>query len=363
MEVEKMKNKVLLILVGLILVIGLIALACQPKTTPATPTTPTTPATPATPAEKPVNLRWQNCWVEGHYLYPSILEMEKEIEGAGVGLTLDMYGEGQLILSTEMPDALPAGLIEGGITNAGLGWPGIIPPLYLMDAPGIFVSYEQLHRLINGEFGDILNKGFLDNNVKVLAWLYTGVYDSNFNNKKLVKLPEDGKGIKWRVPSAANAACVEAMGGSGVIIPASEAYMAIQRGTADGVWGTVIGMVKDLKMYEVAPLHTRLPNVFGYKYPVVINLDFWNSLSPKQQDVLSKAASNLAEKVKPISDVAIDDIWKWVEQQPGQEIYVVPPEDIAKFNDLMAPAVAKLMEEKIPASELAHYMDLFNAAK
>jgi hypothetical protein len=43
-----------------------------------------------------------------------------------------MYCDGQLILSTEIPDALPAGLVEGGITNAGLGWPGIIPPLYLV---------------------------------------------------------------------------------------------------------------------------------------------------------------------------------------------------------------------------------------
>ncbi len=182
------------------------------------------------------------------------------------------------------------------------------------------------------------------------------------SSKKLIKLPEDVRGLKLRVPNAPTAAAVDALGGSGVILAASELYLGIQRGTVDGCFGTTSSISEGQKMYEVANYWTRMV-ISVPRYGVLVNLNVWNSLAPQQQQVLIQATKDYYGALFKTCSGQEDQIWAEIAKQPHVEVYTVPTADVAKFSALTIPASQKLLAQKIPAADLANYMQLLKEAK
>jgi len=361
-------RKGLIVNVLLILIISmvLIVTACaEPAPTPAPTPTPAPAPTPSpapTPAPEKVNIRFQHCWTVPDYRWPGAENFKKYIEAAGVGLTMDMYPDGQVVSQRDLPTALPEGVVDGAGIGVTRGWPSIIPEASITGAMGLFNSLDHSERFLAGEFGKILDQKFLENNVKVVSYLYGGPSNATFNNQALVKLPEDVAKYKFRVPNAPTAAAVEAMGGTAIIIPAPETYQAIQRGTVDGILGTTSAISGGLKMHEVAYYWTRMTVSLNCS-AVAFNLDFWSRLHPDQQQVLIKAAKDYHDWLIPTCEGQQDVIWDEIAAQPHVEVYVVPPEDAEKFNAIMIPATVKFLGEKIPADDLALYMKLLEEAE
>jgi len=104
----------------------------------------------------------------------------------------------------------------------------------------------------------------------------------------------DLKGLNIRV-SPMYLQMVKGLGGNPVVIPPTEVYSALERNVVDGYcWPSVgirdWGWDKQTK-YVVDPGFYQVPN------PLVMNLNTWNKLPKKLQDLLTEAATEAEKKV------------------------------------------------------------------
>lgn len=104
----------------------------------------------------------------------------------------------------------------------------------------------------------------------------------------------DLKGLNIRV-SPMYLQAIKGLGGNPVVIPPTEVYVALERNVVDGYcWPSVgigdWGWQKQTK-YIVDPGFYQVPN------PLVVNLQTWNKLPKKLQDLLTEAAVEAEKKV------------------------------------------------------------------
>jgi TRAP-type transport system periplasmic protein len=88
---------------------------------------------------------------------------------------------------------------------------------------------------------------------------------------------------------------IKGLGGNPVVIPPTEVYVALERNVVDGYCWPAVGIEdwgwqKQTK-YIVDPGFYQVPN------PLVMNLNTWNKLPKKLQDILTEAAVEAEKKV------------------------------------------------------------------
>jgi len=111
-----------------------------------------------------------------------------------------------------------------------------------------------------------------------------------------IKTPDDMKGKKVRVFGKTLGDFVTAAGGAPTLISGSEQYLAYQRGTVD-VGMTGVSGVKSRKLWEVMDTIT-VTNHADIEFVVVVNTDWWNSLSAEIQGQIREAANAAQENVR-----------------------------------------------------------------
>ena len=137
----------------------------------------------------------------------------------------------------------------------------------------------------------------------------------------------DLKGLNIRV-SPMYLQMVKGLGGNPVVIPPTEVYSALERNVVDGYcWPSVgirdWGWDKQTK-YVVDPGFYQVPN------PLVMNLNAWNKLPKKLQELLTEAATEAEKKV--VAD--FDNLAK--QERPillkaGIQVITLPPVESEKF--------------------------------
>ena len=137
----------------------------------------------------------------------------------------------------------------------------------------------------------------------------------------------DLKGLNIRV-SPMYLQMVKGLGGNPVVIPPTEVYSALERNVVDGYcWPSVgirdWGWDKQTK-FVVDPGFYQVPN------PLVMNLNAWNKLPKKLQELLTEAATEAEKKV--VAD--FDNLAK--QERPillkaGIQVITLPPVESEKF--------------------------------
>ena len=137
----------------------------------------------------------------------------------------------------------------------------------------------------------------------------------------------DLKGLNIRV-SPMYLQMVKGLGGNPIVIPPTEVYSALERNVVDGYcWPSVgirdWGWDKQTK-YVVDPGFYQVPN------PLVMNLNTWNKLPKKLQDLLTESATEAEKKV--VAD--FDNLAK--QERPillkqGLQVITLPPAESEKY--------------------------------
>ena len=171
---------------------------------------------------------------------------------------------------------------------------GLVPQLALFDLPFLFKNADHLHKVLDGEVGQKLLKMVNDK-----GYVALGYWDNGFkqftNSKRPLKLPTDGKGLKFRVMSSkVLIEEIKAMGGIPVVLPFGEVYSALQQGVVDGQENT-ISNIYTKKFYEVQKYMT-LSNHGYLGYLVVMSKKFWKKLPPDLKKVVKEAMKEATEK-------------------------------------------------------------------
>jgi len=221
-----------------------------------------------------------------------VKEIEKLTEGQ---IKVETYYGGQLFSQEGQQNAVRRGALE--MTNTDLNWlANYVPYLNMLAAPYFFKDYEHMTTVLNGEIGKkIADDVAKETNIRMLSSWYMGTRQLNLRDiGRIVKTPEDMKGIKLRMPNSPSWLYMgKALGANPTPININELYMALKTGTVDGQENPLPNSIKR-KFYEVTK-YTILTGHYVNPIISVINEDKWQELGPELQEKMYAAEEKARE--------------------------------------------------------------------
>lgn len=210
----------------------------------------------------------------------------------------------------------------------------------IFDLPFMFKNMAAVDAFQNSETGQAMKASMERRGLKGLEFWHSGL--KQFSANKPLLLPEDAKGLKFRVqPSDVLVAQMEALGASPQPMAFSEVYGALQTGVVDGqenTWSNIYGQ----KFFEVQDGITET-NHGVLDYLVVASVDFWDSL---EADTRSQLETILNE-VTVSRNAAVNEVEQAARQSildAGATIRTLTPEQLAAWQEAMKPVWEKFVE-------------------
>lgn len=326
-----MKNKIWSAFVALILVGSLLLAACaQPAPTP-TPTPKPTPTPTPTPV-KPITLRWADHSPPAGLRFDGIDFMRKKIEErTGGRIKFDFYWGASLLKAKEMLVGVQENICDIAYVN-----PNYYPKqMALWGAwTTFFIGPEDQH-ITN----DIWHKAIgeiPDFEADLAKWnqmlvTYAGGTPYALISTTSVKGLDGFKGLKIRAPGRWDLVRLEAGGATPVSMPMTEAYMALDKGTIDGVLCNLEAQYR-FKFHEPAKYVLTMKPVWSpMPFLYTINLDVWNKLPPDIQEIILDAGIEQAEYMSELTNEQWDEIIA-KEREAGVTVIPMPAADLQRWS-------------------------------
>ncbi len=189
---------------------------------------------------------------------------------------LRSLAEGQLAVAE-----VPTGMVEGDA-----------PVLALTAQPFISSNaFEQrlLYQLAKPTYAKVLNR-FKQFTLYTSVWPFSGIY-----TQRPITSATDLKGLKMRVYDGTGLDFGKATGIAARKMPFSEVYPAMKAGLLDSMYTSSVSGV-DAKSWEVLNYFTPI-NIVGPVNMVNVNLDAWNKLPKKIQDIVLEIAAEMEDEM------------------------------------------------------------------
>ncbi len=207
----------------------------------------------------------------------------------GGRLNVTLYAAGELVPPFESFNAVSNGDAEM-YHGAAYYWQGNSTAFNFFAAVPFGLTASELNAWIyhlgGQELWDELAGRF---NIKCMMCGNSGVQMGGWFNKEINSL-DDMQGLKIRMPGLGGEV-LRKVGAAAVSLPGGEIYPALESGAIDatewvGPWNDLaFGFYKVTQYYYYPGFHEP-----GTALDLGINLDFWNSLSSEDQDIISAAA-------------------------------------------------------------------------
>ena len=216
-------------------------------------------------------------------------ETLRSMTGGDVGLNL--FGSGELVPAGEILESVSTGAIPAGWSFLGQ-WGGQIPVAQIGATP-FGAGPEALAAWLHVGGGlEIIPRGFDEQNIKVLACHITNPEPGGWFNKEINSI-EDFEGLKMRM-GGVGARILNEFGASAQFLPASEIYLALERGRIDASEFSLPIIDKDLGFNQIASFY-YYP---GWHQPgsvdvLMINMDVWNGM-PAEEQAMYEAACQVS---------------------------------------------------------------------
>jgi len=288
-------------------------------------------------AQKSINVRIAHTGSEQTLMHKS-LELAKELmeKNSGGVFKVDIFPNAQLGNEPELIQAVQEGDIQLMATNNGY-FVNFQPANAVFSLPFAFPSEEVAYKVLDGPFGrKMLEAMEAGCGLKAVDY-YESVDFRQLTANREIKSPEDLKGLKIRVmPNPIHIKLWESLGASPAAIPFGELYTALQQKTVDAQENPV-ELIFQSKFSEVQKYLMLTNHVFSTGMAVA-NPDFFNSLSPELQKVLTDSvkAGNAhwreeagKNREKYYADLAAS----------GLTVVRLSPEEMKAFQDKVGPAV------------------------
>lgn len=252
---------------------------------------------------------------------------------------------GQLGNERSLASQVQSGSLQiAAVTTAVLQ--NFVPEVAILDMPFLFPDRKTAYAVLDDPevqqklFSYLPKKGFVG-----IGWTENEIRDFS-NTKRPVRKPEDIKGLKVRVmESPVYLDTFNQLGASSVGLPFPEVYSALQTGVIDAQENPLLTAVL-MKFTEVTKYVTNTQHALT-ECIVIVNPDYWNSLSPADQQIFREAARigietnrkvNAELKAKlPKSEQSIEEFCK----ANGVEVINLTPEEREAFRTAMQPVWTK----------------------
>ncbi|MEW5816837.1 MAG: sialic acid TRAP transporter substrate-binding protein SiaP [Spirochaetota bacterium] len=222
-------------------------------------------------------------------------ELEKSSNGQ---ISVEVYHSGQLFTQEAQNPALIRGTLEMAYTDPN--WIAeYYPSMSMFTAGYVFKSYDHMTKVFNGDIGkklfdDIAKKV----GIRLLGAFYLGTRELNLRDiGRIVKRPEDLKGVKLRMPNSPTWLFLgKAMGANPTPLSFTELYLALKTGTVDGQ-DNPLPTDKNAKFYEVTKYIILTDHYVNPLFPT-INEALWQKLGVDLQQKVYAAV----EKARAVCD-------------------------------------------------------------
>jgi len=288
----------------------------------------------------------------GMSLEKAWLTFEKAAQEKANGkLVIESYHGGQLYEEISAIDAVLNGTIHlGNASNQNFG--RFTKTLTFMDLPYTFRDPQHLRKVMNGPVGDSIRESVeKDMGVKILAMPDNGGPRPIYNTKRVLKTPNDIKGMKIRVTgSPVEAALFKAWGASPVDMGSAETFTSLQTKLIDGhafnwTWAY------RLKHFDLLKYATEVNYLINASI-LVMRKDKFDGLPKDVQQILLEAGKE-AEQFSVKADAAEVTEAKEGARRKGIQIYTPTKDEmgewvkIAKtiYPQYVNPATIKLLEK------------------
>ncbi|MCL9818681.1 DctP family TRAP transporter solute-binding subunit [Helicobacter colisuis] len=214
----------------------------------------------------------------------------------------------------------------------------------LWDIPFIFRDTEHLHKVMDGEVGQILKDV-----ITAKGYVALDYWDAGFKqfstNKKPIVLPSDVEGQKMRIMSSkVLEEQTKAVKGIPQVLPFGEVYSALQTGVVDAAENPLSNLYNS-KFYEVQSSITMSNH--GYLgYLVVASEKFWNELPKNLQEkfvAAMKEATAYEREESAKEEAMLLDKLK-ADDKTGTQIFELTEDQKQQWKDVMVAIYPKFYD-------------------
>jgi TRAP-type C4-dicarboxylate transport system substrate-binding protein len=307
-------------------------------------------------AEKPIELRLAHMFPVGS---PSAIHMERWAEKIAADsqgrLKIRIFPVNTLLPAPEIFDGVARGSADIGFSFRYLPKSytiGVAMP-FIMGAPDTFTAskvYDDLWKKFPKEMNEEWKQA------RVL-WLGSSA-PQMLHTRKLVRVPEDLKGMQIRVPSKEMGDFIKDVGGAPAFMPTADFVVAIEKGTVDGA--TIHPeAVHDNKIG--GKVKYCLDISLGCPTPVqmTMNHDAYNKLPADLKSVIDKSLQWGKDGANKFWDEAFEKVKPYF-KETGVEIVSITPAEKARWAAAMERArdrVGKDLDGKgLPGTEIVQYI-------
>ena len=251
-----------------------------------------------------------------------------EIEVMTMSEYAEKYNNGVVVDKHSLVDLLDSGAIEMSQTyTITLG--KINKDFFALDLPFLFKDHDHATRVFEGEVGASLLDSLQESKkVKGLAFTYSGGFRIIPGNETVAKI-EDLRGVKLRTSHSPVA--IETFKTLGAdVVPLELEELSDNLASAN----VAVGESTYPRVYALG--HDKVSKVINltehslFLTSILVGTDFWNTLSPELQEIVSESAKVAARYERSIS---IDDIVKTQvrAEADGIEVVRMSAEEKARF--------------------------------
>jgi C4-dicarboxylate-binding protein DctP len=224
---------------------------------------------------------------------------------------VEVYANSTLYKDKEELEALQLGAVQMLAPSNSKFGPVGVKDFEVFDLPYLLPNKAALRKVTDGPIGKAMLNKLESKGMVGLAYWDNGFKEMSAN--KPLRMPEDYKGLKFRIQSSkVLEAQFRALGAIPQVMAFSEVYQALQTGVVDGQENTPSNMFTQ-KFHEVQK-YTTLTNHGYIGYVVVVNKKFWDDLPADVRGQLEKAMAEATVYSNEISEKenveSLDDIKK-----------------------------------------------------
>ncbi|GAK06818.1 LOW QUALITY PROTEIN: TRAP-type C4-dicarboxylate transport system, periplasmic component [Geomicrobium sp. JCM 19038] len=265
-------------------------------------------------------------WYEGAVKFAE--DLERESDGR---MQIEIYTNEQLSAGNQEAgvEQLMDGLKDFSY-NSSIIYAGVDQRFGVLSAPFLINDYDDAHRVLNGESGQIIEDMLRERGVEPLGFGESG-FRQITNDTLPIRTPEDLDHLKSRVPNMGVLTNLfRTQGADPITMPFSEVYTALQQGTIDGQENPV-DVTYSSGLVEVQQYMT----MWNYVYDAIIlgmNKDLYDSLPEEDQALIREVA---AEANDYQIQITREKEAKQLEEleAAGMEIYYPTEEEIEQFRN------------------------------
>ncbi|MEQ6888740.1 TRAP transporter substrate-binding protein DctP [Halomonas sp. CS7] len=308
-------------------------------------------------AQSGINIRMQSSWPPGT---PGYRIFEKWAAGVGEAtsgeVTIEPFPAGAVAGAFEVADAVRNGVLDGQNWFT-VYWPGKMPAGVFLTAYPMGLSLPHQWDIMFGAYGgfDLAKDLYRKQGQELLGYVH---HDMNLiHSKKPLRSFDDFKGVKLRMPGGIVAETFAAAGARTTLLPGSEVYPALEKGTIDAADYTGAANNYELGFWQVAdyiimgPPSTPCLHQAVDLMDISVNRRVFERMSTQTQDLMHDLVAAYSREHYAAIQKANAEAWPKYREK-GVEIIHLTENDADRFREVAVPLWFKWANKDPDAARL-----------